>query len=272
VFDLASAGAAGLGAWNLIAQVAPACTCELECINAGRDALEAARLVGSLLVLRGFGGVMQIASSEYPWSLVAERGKQTADWYVAELRRHGIDPNEFGVSGELPPFRGGVLEFHVRGIRLPTFRREAPSQEDATWCEAHFETARDLRNKSAKFAFALEAATDWRFAADPRSAIARLWAGIEAIFGVNAELVYRLSTYSASLLHARGQARTAAYASTKKLYGVRSKAVHGSDVSKAKLDEGVADSYALLRAVLLACLDRGGVPTEDELDQLVFER
>lgn len=276
IFDLAAAGAAGFSAWALIGQIAPGCTCELESardsdITPGYDTLNRAWLASSLLVLRGHGAVMPVACSAYPWSTVAELRKQQAGWFMTALKERGMTDALYGKGGVLPRFKGNILDFHTQVLQLPTFRREAPTEEDAEWCRGHFDKFNQLCADSDKFRFALEAAIDWRYAKDHRAAISRLWAGIESLFGVSAELVYRLSVYSAALLSPRGAGRTAMYERVKKLYSVRSKAVHGDKVTDDKLTQGAAESFELLRSLLLLAIDRGRVPTEGDINQALFE-
>lgn len=182
-----------------------------------------------------------------------------------------MDHALYGKAGELRAFKGDILEFHQKLLVLPTFRSDAPNEDDAAWCRDHFGRFNAMCADSAPFRFALEAAIDWRYAKDHRAAISRLWAGIESLFAISAELVYRLSVYSAALLHPRGPSRTAAYSAAKRLYGVRSKAVHGEAVSDEALAAATAESFEMLRAVLLLSIERGSVPTEADINRAVFE-
>lgn len=52
----------------------------------------------------------------------------------------------------------------------------------------------------------------------------------------------------------------------KRLYGVRSKAVHGEPLGGRKLDQGMAESFDVLRALLLDAVIRGAVREEDDFD------
>ena len=61
------------------------------------------------------------------------------------------------------------------------------------------------------------------------------------------------------------------FASVKKLYGIRSKAVHGDSLSEKQLTEGTAQSFELLRSLLLLCIDQERDPTEDDINRAVFE-
>jgi hypothetical protein len=276
IFDLAAAGAAGFHAWALIGQIAPSCTCEIESardsdVTPGYDTLNRAWLASSLLVLRGFGQVMPVACSQYPWSRMADLRKQGSEWFIKALIERGMSEAFYGKRGELPPFKGNILDFHTKILSIPSFKSDAPSTEDCEWCQSHFDRFNRLCADSSKFRFALEAAIDWRYAKDHRTAISRLWAGIESLFGVSSELVYRLSVYAATLLKPRGPERTAMFAQIKKLYGVRSKAVHGEEISEPQLVQGTSDSFELLRHLLLHSIDRGRVATENDIHHALFE-
>jgi len=82
-------------------------------------------------------------------------------------------------------------------------RTDPVSSEDAAWIAMQFETFNRLASKSEPFRLALEAAIDWRYAKEPRLVVSRIWSGIEAVFGVTSELVYRISILSASQLARR---------------------------------------------------------------------
>lgn len=277
IFDLAAAGSAGFHAWALVGQIAPSCTCEIESardsdVTPGYDTLNRAWLASALLVLRGFGSVMPVASSSYPWSTVADQRKQQAAWFLKALKDRGMDAALHGTPSNLRPFKGKLLDFHTALVRLPTFRPGPPTADDAQWCREHFDRFNGLCAASEQFRFALEAAIDWRYAKDSRAAISRLWAGIESLFGISAELIYRISMYSAALLAERGAERTKQYNQTKKLYGVRSKAVHGDKLSDDQLAHAVAGSFDLLRGLLLHSINRGRVPTESDITSALLEQ
>ena len=118
---------------------------------------------------------------------------------------------------------------------------------------------------------ALEAAVDWRYASEPRTAVARLWTGIEAIFGISSELVHRISFLSASLLAPRGTERRDKFLAVKKLYGLRSKMVHGEAVQPDKATEAMRDSFALLRDLLLLSIERGHALGREDFDAALFD-
>jgi hypothetical protein len=254
IFDLAAAGGAGFIPWAVLGPMAHACTCEIESANdatayPGYDTLNRAWLASTLLVLRGFTAHICVATSSYSWNTVA--GKH--------LR---VDT--------LPPFQGNLLDCHLTFLINSKTRRDSVKPDDAQWISDHFDVFNRLASESPKFKFALEAATEWRFLKDPRNAVARLWSGIEAIFSVSSELVYRISVLSASLLTDRGNQRKEKFNQIKKLYGARSKIVHGDAIDDEKVVEALNQSYELLSDLLIVSISRGHVLTDADFDQALF--
>ena len=117
---------------------------------------------------------------------------------------------------------------------------------------------------------ALEASIDWRYSKEPRSAISRIWGGIESLYGVNSELVFRISLYSATLLEARGEHRKERFNQVKKLYSMRSKVVHGEKVSDADMQMTLHESFFLLRELLLLCAKNQRVISNTDIDSSLF--
>lgn len=176
----------------------------------------------------------------------------------------------FSPKDDLAPFKGKVLDFHTNIICDESARTDAISVEDAQWITTHYDSFNFLASESKSFRFALEAATDWRYATDMRSAVARLWTGIEAIFGISSELVYRISLLSASLTTPRGRDRLNRFNEVKKLYALRSKIVHGDELSEEKLGDALNKSYHLLRDLILLTIQKGHVLGQDDFDKAVF--
>jgi hypothetical protein len=104
----------------------------------------------------------------------------------------------------------------------------------------------------------------WRYAKDPRAAVARLWSGVESLPGINSELVYRVALSAATIVASRGPNRIAAFKKVRALYGVRSKAVHGEPITQENLFTGLHDSFEILRALLLDAVERGAIRAEDD--------
>lgn len=275
IFDLASAGAVGFQGWAVLEHVAPGCCSEIEsakdaAILPGYDTLNRAWLASTLLVLRGFTRHLCVACSAYSWNIVAGHQKRTSDVFQQQLLEEGADAAVYKSKRDLRRFQGNLLDFHLTLLTNNDARTGEVSVDDANWIHRHFDVFNNLAAQSQSFRFALEAAIDWRFAKDARSAVARLWSGIEAIFGITSELVYRVSLLSACLLAERGDTRKAKFEEVKKLYGLRSKAVHGEQLTDEKVASALNDSYHLLADLLLLAINKGRVLGQEDFDQAVF--
>ncbi len=263
LLDLAEAGKVGFTAWAALQPFSQYLFAEIESakdadISPGYDTLNRAWLVTSLLVLRGFTPLRNIACSGYSWANIAGSNKRLSASKSLTDRP------------QLPPFTGSLLDFHLQSIIDLKPRVEEVTPEDAAWIQQHFDSFNRLASESEKFRFALEAAVDWRFAKEPRSAVARIWSGIEALCDINTELVYRLSLISASLLAPRGPERKAKFDAVKKLYGFRSKVVHGEQLEQDKIFEVVSDSFHLLKDLLMVSINKGRTLTKDDFDDAIF--
>lgn len=276
VFDLAAAGGVGFRKWSVLEPVAANCACEIESakdsnVTPGYDTLHRAWLASVLLVLRGFTRHTCVACSGYSWSTIAGHQARTSGVFKQQMAEKGVDAAVFDSKCALPPFRGDLLDFHLKIIVDSNARPDTVQRDDVHWIQKHFNTFNTLAASSGAFRFALEASVDWRYGKDPRASISRLWAGIEAVFGISSEMVYRVSLLSASLLADRGSARREIFAEVKKLYGLRSKAVHGVELPKEKIQEALSGSYALLRDLLLLSIEKGHPLGNEDFDAAVFD-
>jgi hypothetical protein len=270
VFDLAAVGAVGFREWAVLEPLAPVATCEIvsplaAAKSPGYDALNKCWLVSALLVIRGFAKHFCPAVSAYSWNLIAGHQKQTATSFRSQLAEEGVEKAIFESRRSLPRFNGGLLDYHL-SMLVPNDLKDHPLDScEGNWISGHLEQFNQLASSDERFRFALEASVDWRYAKDRRAAISRLWAGIESLFGLSSELVYRVSLFGSVGLASRGQERLQAFRRIKASYGIRSKAVHGEPLSENKLASGMHDAFDILRSLLLHCVLRNGVPTEDEL-------
>jgi hypothetical protein len=96
----------------------------------------------------------------------------------------------------------------------------------------------------------------------------QLWSGIECLFKVSSEITRTLAMYSALLLE-QGDAdlRYGLFKEVKKAYGIRSKVVHGSNVSSEALEGAYLHASALLAKLLSKCVELSHVPSTEELDR-----
>lgn len=275
IFDLAAVGASGFQQWAMLAPVAQGCRCEIETakdgdITPGYDALNRAWLVSALLLMRGYGRHLALACSSYSWGRIAGHQSRTAEVFHKQAADEGGSAAVFNSRRELPEFEGNLLDFHTHFLIPRSEPKETLTQDDAQWINKHFEAFNRLAAESEKFRFALEAAVDWRFSKNPRIALARIWSGIEALFGITSEIVFRVSLLCAFILEERGDLRLTRFQSVKKLYGIRSKAVHGDDLDPEKLSKGMSDSFELLKDLLLKLVERGSELSDEDIEHIVF--
>ena len=275
VFDLAAAGAVGFRAWALIEPFAPFCRSEIisssdAATPPGYDALNRIWLASSMLYLLGHSRHLSLACSRYSWNRIAGFTKKRAASSRGETDIDRLLPAENEVDLSLPDFHGDILDYHIN-IFLPADNRDqGVNTSDLAWVGDNYEKFNHLAAEDKRFSFALEASINWRYAHDKRSAIAGIWAGIEAIFGVNSELVYRISSYVASLLVPRGERRTEMFRQVKRLYGKRSKAVHGDILKDEELSIAMNESFSILRKLIIHMVEVGRSPSKQDLDQALF--
>ncbi len=269
VFDLAAVGSVGFREWAVLEPLAHEATAEIisptSAVNpSGYDSLNKCWLASALLLIRGFARHICPAVSAYSWNLIAGYQKNHSKIFKQQVAEEGIDRAVYNPHESLPPFKGGLLDYHLTLLLPPEVRNEPFNVSEAFWIASHFKKFNTLSAKDERFRFSLEAAIDWRYAKDPRAAISRIWSGIESIFGIKSELTYRIALLISSILFERGPARIDAFQKVKRLYDLRSKAVHGAAVTEEVLFTGVFDSYEILRRLLLDSIDRGNLRSEEE--------
>jgi hypothetical protein len=137
------------------------------------------------------------------------------------------------------------------------------------WVAEHFESFANI-DKEKKVRMAIEALTTYHHHTSFRVMTALLWAGIESLFQINAELRFRLATLIALTLEPRGEACLELYHRVKKLYDVRSKAVHGSGVDDDALRTHILEVRELLSRLLCRFTEKKVVPNEEDLDRCIF--
>lgn len=256
VYDLAAIGLSGFREWSVLEPVVWSCNAEIvseseQTEQRGYDTLNRAWLMSALLVMRGYERCFPLACNSYSWSIVA--GHQNRG------------------GGALPQFHGRLLDFHLQYMTTGNSKPSTIEQFDIDWIAKFYAVTNRLAHENRAFRFALESAYDWRFAKEPRSAVARLWSGIEAVINVDAELTFRLSLSVACLLKERGQKRRIAFKSIKELYGLRSRIVHGSEVKEDQLVRAVRDSFLVLRDLLVLSIERGSAISRADIDTAIFD-
>ncbi len=151
---------------------------------------------------------------------------------------------------------------HMRG--LSNNPPHMITSDEADWITAHFDDARQML-ENGSFETAVHCLSTYRWHSLPRIRLAVLWAGIEALFGVNTEVVFRVSLYIARFLHSDdSDERKRAFESARRLYKRRSAAVHGSKI-KGDSAKAVEESAEVLRKLLIRCIEVRSLPDESIL-------
>jgi hypothetical protein len=107
---------------------------------------------------------------------------------------------------------------------------------------------------------------------DPDTRIMLLWAGIEGLLSVDAELNRRLALYAALLHNGSTAEKIAYFKEVKNAYAIRSRAVHGGRATAETLRVGYQTSSNILMGLLVRCVELGRVPSTDELDALAVSQ
>lgn len=149
--------------------------------------------------------------------------------------------------------------------------------DDLDWVRENLAAVIRLTDDES-FQTAVEALCTYMLASNDRMKVAQLWAGVEAIFDIEYELRYRLSTLAAKLLCSSGKECREVYTDMKTLYGERSKIIHGKQLAKKKdaHEEKVREHITRIRSRLAQLLTKlialGKVPTEEEFEEMLFEK
>ena len=155
-----------------------------------------------------------------------------------------------------------VTNYHLRGLS-----REEPrmiTESEATWIGQNFEKARALLAEPA-FQNAVHSLASYSWHSLPRARLALLWSGIEGLFDIDSELVFRLSLYAARFLEPSNEAqRMQIFKDVKRLYKNRSRAVHGSEI-KGDANACVRESADLLLRLIRHCVTGNSLPDLEAL-------
>ncbi len=154
-----------------------------------------------------------------------------------------------------------ITNYHLRGLTNSVY---VIGDEEASWIEKHFQTARKLLDKQ-EFQNAVHCLATYRWHAHPRARLALIWSGIEGLFNIESEIVFRLSLYTARFLASDNKEEMKTiFSDVKRLYKQRSAAVHGS-IIKGEVSKSIDDSVQLLKTLLKRCIVAGNLPRVEEL-------
>jgi hypothetical protein len=247
VFELAGLGAKGFNQWSLIM---PFCYLKnnFEIVSSenessfGYDILNRAWLLNTLLVLRKKTSINSIALLNQSWN---------------ELKN--IDDVE-----------ANLCDYHIKMLKVESLNELKVEIEDIIWIKDFYENANNLAFENEKIRYALEVINSWRYCVDIKSAIAILWAAIESIVDVSIEISYRLSLSISSLLCKRGDERIKKFKEIKKLYDLRSKVVHGSNIKDTEIEKALVESFQLLAELIVFMIENNKMVKDDDFQTAIF--
>jgi hypothetical protein len=155
-----------------------------------------------------------------------------------------------------------VSNYHLSGFKASNERQLSTADKD--WLEKHFEIARRLV-KNPSFETAVHSLASFRWHPHPRTQLALIWSGIESLFRIDSEIVFRVSLYTARFLAPDDQVeRLKVFSKVKQLYKQRSAAVHGSKM-KGDSQLAVQESAELLGRLIRRCAEMNRLPDIDSL-------
>jgi hypothetical protein len=125
--------------------------------------------------------------------------------------------------------------------------------------------------KTSKFQIALEALTTHQHLLSFRMMVASLWSGIDALIGIQMELRFRSALSIACILEPRGLDRSECYRRIKKLYDIRSQAVHGAEMSNEKLVSHISEARKLLSRIICSVIEDGKLFSEEDIEKKLLE-
>ncbi|TKJ44426.1 hypothetical protein CEE36_01405 [candidate division TA06 bacterium B3_TA06] len=144
------------------------------------------------------------------------------------------------------------------------------TRADLNWIGSNFLRFFHLYLDLNNFHLAVDSLARCHLEGSERMMVATLWSGIEALFSIDHELRFRLSSYIASVLEPSGEIRQNLYDRVKQLYDIRSTVVHGEEISKKKLVEHIKEVRKLLSRLLCKFTEKGKVPNQKEIEKIVF--
>jgi hypothetical protein len=136
------------------------------------------------------------------------------------------------------------------------------------WVSERWRSAGHLLNHNPKFYSALKAFDSATVRGRASASMLALWGGLEQLFAPSSgELRFRVAALLASYLQEPGTSRLELYKKLLKLYNERSIVVHtAQDVEMSPLLE----TYVIMRNALVRMIDEDSVPTQSDLESLLF--
>lgn len=142
---------------------------------------------------------------------------------------------------------------------------------DLEWVENNMLNLLELAIANPQLEIAIESVSTFHQQGSLRMSIVALWAGIEALLNVYSELRFRLSIELAAYLGQNQSEKISIYNQLKKMYDIRSKAVHGAKMDDSILVKHILETRGILRRILIKIAENNSIPTSDELEALLLQ-
>jgi len=141
----------------------------------------------------------------------------------------------------------------------------AINSEILEWIRDRWDTVGRLLFSDKKFKLAFQAFGSATVERDRASSLLAIWGALEQLFGSGR---YRIASFIAAYLDPPGEGRLATYRRVLKLYDKRSAAAHTANEAEAG---PLLEAYVLMRNALIKMVDEKKVPTQGNLESLLFE-
>ena len=199
-------------------------------------------------------------------------------WWIAALLRLTSFPylsvpvisnrsfREIAHSNQEPTLR--PFETEPRIFRPPENRSGLLDAERLAWVKEKWIPAGHLLNRNPKVYAAFKAFDLATVRGRTSASLLALWGGLEQLFAPSAgELRFRVAALLASFLESPGTARLDLYKLILKLYNERSAAAHTAQ----QVETGpLVQTYVIMRKALVQIIDKQRVPTQAELETMLF--
>jgi hypothetical protein len=240
--------------------------------------------LAAALKQRALFGIVGNYTASLEWELALDRSQglsdtvlmQVAWWLVSGIRIRSLA--DFLVPVVADHSWSTIAAIHDGSVNT-NFLEQAPdaslpthrvvTEDQLRWVGEHLLSIGELM-ADERFNLAVDSFNIHRHQSRLRIAATTLWTGIEALFPVKQELRFRLSLYVAAFLEESREERHHLFRRVRSYYDFRSKIVHGAKINDTELILHVDKVRDLLASILNAIIEQRTIPTQDDLDALLF--
>ena len=198
-------------------------------------------------------------------------------WWITALTRLRAAPRAHmpvianRAFGEIPldSDSASILPVEVQPRRLAaSLGTKELGADDLLWIQSVWIQGGRLMDSSKDFNAAFQALDSASAMPTKDLAMLTMWGALERLFSPsNSEIRFRVAVNIASYLEPPGAERKELARRIKKLYDARSSVAHGRELNSP---DSWMETQSLAGRILIQMLDRGKVPTQDDLDDALF--